>query len=153
MAVAHFCLVRPICALKWPTIIAFGAAIAGIGISIGVAAMILTPTAFPLKAPLLQRITDLSYFAVGMFLIPLSYFLYRGRSWARVVLIALCLCIILALLITGITAIREQSQPLGQLHYQIAIAGFIVAFSAVPLFLIMLLRHPDVVAAFRHEDE
>jgi hypothetical protein len=110
---------------------------------------LLTPTAFPWKAPLLARIADFAMIGASILLVLLSYFLCRGYDWARRVLMGVCVVLIIAIACAGFTSVQQQFHPIGQRHYQVALVGLIIALIAPPLFLITLLRQPDVVDAFR----
>jgi hypothetical protein len=84
-----------------------------------------------------------SFFTLNVFaglLIALSYFLYRGRNWARITLMAGCIgyCI-LALGGAVLLGVDDANVP-----DIVFIAGLLVLCVAGPLLLFFILRRPEV---------
>lgn len=108
--------------------------------------------------------SDWSSLLVALVLLFLSYFLYRGRNWARRTLIVLIICLGgLALVAYGVAAVENAARPYQNLPettlgMRVAEARFILGqvglrffFFAPCAFLVCALCHRDVAATF-HRD-
>jgi len=88
-----------------------------------------------------------SFLALDVFavwLMALSYFLYRARNWARLVLMGGCICYgILAVVGAVLLGVSDAN-----LVDAVFITGVFTWSVAGPLLLIFILRQPEVVKAF-----
>ena len=101
---------------------------------------------------------DWSTIAVGILLLILGYFVGAGRNWARRILLGAVIALGLALafrygvrafLKMYVTDVTPEQAEVVTISAQLE--GFSRFFLVVGLgaFLVLLLRHPDVVASFR----
>jgi hypothetical protein len=81
---------------------------------------------------------------VALLLIALSYFVYRARNWARLAVIGGCVCYSIIALVGGVL--------LGWFVFALLdvvfVTGILILCVAGPLFLIFVLRQPEVVKEF-----
>jgi hypothetical protein len=118
--------------MKWSNLIGFLVAALGIGTLCSCA-----PHSFGSGLRNIRNAMDFrprgSFLALDVFavlLIALSYFLYRARNWARLMLMGGCICYTVVAVVGGILLCIEDAN----------IAG--------PLLLILVLRQPEVIKEF-----
>lgn len=76
----------------------------------------------------------------GALLIGLSHFLYRGRNWARIILMASCICYSI-LAVVGAVLLAVEDANLADMVF---ISGILIWGVAGPLLLFFILRRPEV---------
>jgi hypothetical protein len=77
--------------------------------------------------------------AFALLLIALSYFLYRARNWARLMLMGGCICYTILAVVAAVLLCVEDAN----LVDGVFIAGVLIWSIAVPLLLIFILRQPE----------
>jgi hypothetical protein len=77
-------------------------------------------------------------------LIVLSCFVYRARNWARLVVIGACVCYSVIAVTAGVALGVFVFAPLDIVF----VTGILIWCIAGPLFLIFVLRQPEVVKEF-----
>jgi hypothetical protein len=82
--------------------------------------------------------------SVGGFPIVLSYFVYRGRNWTRLVLMTECIAYCVLAVAGGVWLGALVSNVVDDLF----ITGTLILSIAGPLLLLSMLRHPKVVEEF-----
>jgi len=88
-----------------------------------------------------------SFLALDMFavlLIALSYFLYRARNWARLILMGGCICYNTLAVVGGVALGAFDANIVDDVY----ITGILIWSIAGPLLLIFILRQPEVVKEF-----
>ena len=88
-----------------------------------------------------------SFLALDVFavlLIALSYFLYRARNWARLILMGGCICYTVLAVVGGVLLCVEDANIVDGVF----IAGVLIWSIAGPLLLIFILRQPEVIKEF-----
>jgi hypothetical protein len=90
------------------------------------------------------RASFLALDALSALLLFLSYFLYRARNWARRVLMGGCICITVLAIVGGVAL--GISDP--YIADEVYITGLLLWVVAGPLFMVLMLRQPAVVADF-----
>jgi len=88
-----------------------------------------------------------SFLALDVFavlLVALSYFLYRARNWARLMLMGGCICYTILAVVGGVLLCVEDAN----IVYGVFIAGVLIWSIAGPLLLIFILRQPEVIKEF-----
>ncbi|HEY2589320.1 MAG TPA: hypothetical protein VGI81_26480 [Tepidisphaeraceae bacterium] len=89
-----------------------------------------------------ESLVAIDVFAV--LLVVLSGFLYRGRNWARLVLLGGCVCYCI-LAVVGAVVLGLLVSNIVDVVY---VAGILIWSIAGPLFLIFVLRQPAVVKEY-----
>ena len=82
--------------------------------------------------------------AFAALLLLLSYFLYRARNWARLVLMSGCICFVILAAVGGVALGVDDANVADDVY----IAGIVICSVAGPVLLIFLLRQPEVVKKF-----
>ena len=80
----------------------------------------------------------------GVLLLALSYFVYHSRNWARLAVIGGCICYSVAALVGGVLLGASVFAPLDVVF----VTGILIWSVAGPLFLIFVLRQPEVAKEF-----
>lgn len=135
--------------VSWPRLI--GAVIGGIGLSglLGFAPFVAPPS--------FERL-QLGYLFVFISFLILSYPLARGRNWARSVLVAGVILIGLYFFLRPVSRLVSSHEFSGPdsaltkwlpLESVLADVGDSLLMLTLPLFVVGVLCHPDVVSTFR----
>ena len=82
--------------------------------------------------------------AFAVLLIAFSYFLYRARNWARLMLMGGCICYTILAVVGGVALAAFDSNIVDGVY----ITGILIWSIAGPLLLIFILRQPEVVKEF-----
>ena len=132
--------------MKWSNLIGFLVAALGIGTLCCCA-----PHSFGSGPPSIHNAMDFwprkSFLALDLFavlLVALSYFLYRARNWARLMVMGGCICYTILAVVGGILLCVEDANIVDGVF----IAGVLIWSVAGPLLLIFILRQPDVMSEF-----
>jgi MFS-type transporter involved in bile tolerance (Atg22 family) len=81
---------------------------------------------------------------VAILLITLSYFLYRARNWARLILMGGCIGYNILAVVGGVALGAFDANIVDDVY----ITGILIWSIAGPLLLIFILRQPEVVKEF-----
>jgi len=132
--------------MKWTKLISFLVAAVGIGML-----CCCGPGLFGARLRNIQngieswsRGTFLALDLLGVLLIILSYFIYRGRNWARLVLMTGCIVCTGLAVVGGVWLGALVSNIVDDLF----ITGLLIWSIAGPLLLLFMLRHPQVIEEF-----
>src|SRR3974377_299780 len=82
--------------------------------------------------------------AFAVLLIAFSYFLYRARNWARLMLMGGCICYTILAVVGGVALAAFDSNIVDGVY----ITGILIWSIAGPLLLIFILRRPELVKQF-----
>jgi hypothetical protein len=132
--------------MKWSKLISLLVAALGLGTSCCCGPHTFGPGPRNIRNPLDFWPQD-AFFALDLFavlLLVLSYFLCRGRNWARLILISCCIvyCVVT---VGGAVALGVEDSNVVD---SIFISGLLIWGIAGPLFLVFTLRQPAVVEEF-----
>ena len=95
----------------------------------------------------MDKLSGWSFVTLDLFavlLVALSYFVYRARNWARVAVMAGCVCCSVIVVVGGVMLGAFDFAPLDVVF----VTGLLILCLAGPLFLILVLRQPEVVKEF-----
>jgi hypothetical protein len=130
--------------MTWPKVIGIAVGAFGLGATLfAIASWLSFGFTWPAKS--LQSYNDLVGLVGSMFFLALSYPLYRGRNWARRLLLVVCVCVSLSCVVFAARKIATESHSRLPLLKTIGVA---IAFLTPPLFLLCVLLHQDVTASF-----
>jgi hypothetical protein len=82
--------------------------------------------------------------ALAISLLALGYFLLRGRNWARLVLMGGCVCWCVLAVVGAVLLGALISNVVDDLY----VGGILIWVVAGPVFLIFVLRRPEVVSEY-----
>jgi hypothetical protein len=132
--------------MKWSTLIGFLVAALSIG-----TLCLCGPHSFGPGLRYIQNPMDLwprgSFLVLDVFaalLMVLSYFLYRARNWARLILMGGCICFTSLAAVGGVALGVSDANVADDVY----ITGILIWTIAGPLFLLFILRQPEVVREF-----
>jgi len=129
---------------RWNKLIAAMVAFLGVGLTVGFVAYLAEPGTTAVETPV-SRVGLFVLLAVSLSFVVLSYFLFRGRDWARRVLLVVTLLAGCGLAITGISSVFAIGTSLLSAISQL---GICLAIIPIPFIAFLCLRHPDVARDF-----
>jgi len=132
--------------MKWSTLIGFLVAALGIGFLCCCGPHSFGPGLQDIHNPMdaWPRQIHLALDGFGALLLLLSYFLYRGRNWARLMLIGGCTGFSV-LTVLGAAALGVSDADIPDVVY---LTGLLIWCVAGPVFLVLVLRRPEVAKEF-----
>ena len=132
--------------MKWSTLTSLLVAALGVGILCLCGPHSFGPGLRYIRNPMdsWPRESFLALDAFAALLLLLSYFLYRARNWARLVLTSGCICFTILAAVGGVALGVEDAN----LADDVYIAGLVICSIAGPVLLILILRQPEVVRQF-----
>jgi uncharacterized sodium:solute symporter family permease YidK len=135
--------------MKWSRLISFSVAVLGIGLSLSFILFTCEKGLFyggvSEFANLLSAGGLVLLDLISVAFVVLSYFLHRGRNWARIALIGVCVCVCVVVSIGGLFGLLLASESFLDAASSV---GLVVAGMMVPIFVILVLRQPDVIKEF-----
>ena len=132
--------------MKWSTLIGLLVAALGIGILCCCGPHSIGPGLRDIHNPMdfWPRQIHLALDGFGALLLLLSCFLYRGRNWARLMLMGGCTCFSILALV-GAAALGVFDAGIPDVVY---LAGLLIWSVAGPVFLVLVLRRPEAAKEF-----
>jgi len=116
------------------------------GFSLSVAIVLLSQTDATLESNI--ELAQIGLIVMGMLMVGVSYYLWLGKSWARLILVGLVILGLVALIVLALldfAKTRSLSVGIGNVFFYIFLLSF-------PLLFLGLLFHPDVVKDFKESD-
>jgi hypothetical protein len=132
--------------MKWSKLVGLLVAVLGIGTLCCSGAHLFGTHLRHVQNPM-DNLSGWSFIAldlVAVLLIVLSCFVYRARNWARLVVIGACVCYNVSAVAAGVLLGAFVFAPLDVVF----VTGVLIWSVAGPLFLIFVLRQPEVVREF-----
>jgi hypothetical protein len=132
--------------MKWSTLIGLLVAALGIGTLCLCGPHSFGPGLRYIRNPMdsWPRVSFLMLDVFAALLMLLSYFLYRARNWARLVLMSGCICFTILAVVGGVALGVDDAN----LADDVYITGILILTIAGPIFLTFILRQPEVVSEF-----
>ena len=128
--------------MTWPKLIGSAVGCVSIGLCIMLSGYLFRPQRY-MESAVFVGFCCLS--VVSAALLALSYFLWRGRPWARNALIALCWLLALSIAVVFSAGMLGGIMHIGDIA---VVVGWIITTVSPPLWFAIILRHPDIVRAF-----
>ncbi|MFA6904110.1 MAG: hypothetical protein WC236_13625 [Gallionellaceae bacterium] len=130
---------------SWRKLLASFFCVAGLSLSV---AIVLLSQGDPKLEPNI-KLAQIGLIIMGVLMVGVSYYLWLGKSWARLILVGLVILGLVALIVLSVldffATTRSLSFGLGNVFFYIFILSF-------PLLFLGLLFHQDVVKDFKESD-